>query len=258
LRLVDDNSSSHRAIIRNFGLKWVNSGKIPSTYGKLLSDLFDKRDKADYGEYISTLEKDVSKYVKKVEKFLKKARKIVPVVTFCEILKIINDGLAGNKIVRDFSFDIYCPKSYYHHVRFTFWSPKGRITDKWLEKLLFCTKNTLKSLRVKESDDYVLGFNSRVNQYEEQHLVMLDFDDISSMDYTYFNNEPGFLFRTKNGFHFIGSNLYHIKEWKKRMKKFSKVASRQHYDLSMKRGYATLRITASNRKPYKPVYLGRS
>ncbi len=201
------------------------------------------------------MEKDIGARIRQVRKFIARVSREIPPVSLARILEILDEE---NPEIRDYSFDIYCPKSYYHHTRFTVWSPKGRVTDKWLEQLRNSMGRTLVGLRVKEATDYVLGLNSRVNQYAEKHLIMLDFDNISSFPAHALKGEPGFVFRTLSGFHFIGSKLYNHREWRKRMKRHAKVASWQHYDLSMKRGYATLRITDSPRKPNRPAYMGRN
>lgn len=163
-----------------------------------------------------------------------------------------------NPTIRDFSFDIYCPKSYFHHTRFSVWIPKGRISDRCLNRLLNSSVQAIRALGVREAREYVLGLNSRVNQYAEHHLLMLDFDDISTLPYGEISEEPGFFFRTESGFHFIGSRLYTYSEWQKRMRVYAKIASKQHCDLSLKRRYGTLRLTASSRKPMRPAYIGRS
>jgi len=62
--------------------------------------------------------------------------------------------------------------------------------------MLVSSRQQLKNLNVKESKDYALGLNSRVNQYDEQHLLMLDFDDVSTLPYHKLEGEPGF-FLTK-------------------------------------------------------------
>jgi len=190
-----------------------------------------------------------------VRRFIRRAQKEIPPVSMPQVLAML---VSENPEIRDFSFDVYCPKSYYHHTRFTIWCPKGRLSSAWIDCLRGNTLRTLKNLRVGEYRDYVLGLNSRVNQYEDQHLVMLDFDNVSTVPVHQFHDEPGFFFRTESGFHFIGSRLYPFAEWRRRMKAFSKIASKQHYVLSCKRGYATLRFTASSRKPFVPTYTGRS
>lgn len=254
LSLIGDSSKSHSSIKTNFSKKWVQGRGFPKLYGRLLRQLYEERRKADYGEYVSTLESDIQKRLRQVGQFIKLAVKKVPPMSFNEILQSM---LGENPQIRDLSFDVYCPKSYYHHTRFTLWCPKGRLTDAWPKRALNASVRSLKSLDVQEAGEYVIGLNSRVNQYSEEHIVMLDFDNVSTIPSHRLAGEPGFLFRTGSGFHFIGLKLYRKSEWKKRMKKYSSVASKQHYDLSMKRGYATLRLTASPRKPSLPVYAGR-
>ena len=256
LRLIGNNRvKSHKAIIGKFGKQWVKRRAFPASYGKVLKTLYMERAKADYGEYVPATQRDLEKYVTLVEAFIKRAQKEIPPISTDKILSIL---VKENPDIRDFSFDLYCPKSYFHHTRFTTWCPQGRVTDSWLGKLLNAHRRTLQALSVSEARDYVLGLNSRVNQYAEAHIIMLDFDDLSNLPFHEFKGEPGFLFRTHSGFHFIGSKLYGMKEWKTKMRYYSRIASRQHFDLSMKRGYATLRLTASSRKPVVPAYIGRS
>ena len=57
------------------------------------------------------------------------------------------------------------------------------MTDTWLRKLLNSNRRTLQALSVPEVNDYVLGLNSRVNQYASEHLILLDFDDLSTFSY---------------------------------------------------------------------------
>ena len=255
LRLIGNNAKNHAAIKTEFGHQWVTRRTFPAQYGKLLKTLYAAREKADYGEYVPSMLRDLERHASVVELFIRRAQKEIPAISSAKILSII---VLENPDVKDFSFDVYCPKSYFHHTRFTTWCPKGRVTDAWLRKLLKAHMRTLHILGIAESNDYVLGLNSRVNQYEEQHVIMLDFDDISSLPFDKFKKEPGFFFRTHSGFHFIGSCLYELKEWKAKMRHFSRIASRQHCDLSIKRGYATLRLTSSPRKPVTPAYIGRS
>jgi uncharacterized protein len=255
LELVGNHAKTHKAIVNQFGAEWVGKRGFPASYGRLLNKLYNERDKADYGQYVPTFQSDIERIAKQVENFIKKARSLIPPVSTAKILSLLVDS---NSEIRDFSFDVYCPKSYYHHTRFTIWCPKGRLTDKWLKTLLNSMIKSLKGLKVKNSESYVIGLNSRVNQYAPMHIIMLDFDDISTIPTDKFRNEPGFIFRTGSGFHFIGAKLYDYNEWKKRMRSFLPLASKQHYDLSLKRGYATLRLTASSRKPIAPIYIGTS
>lgn len=256
LRLVGrSNVRKHSTIKGQFGKEWVVDRGFPKLYGRLLNHLHDERGKADYGEFVPTFQDELEKTRRKVYRFIKRAWREIPPVSTAHILKMLVDE---NPEIRDFSFDVYCPKSYSHHTRLTAWAPKGRVSDAWLGRLLSSSQKLLISLNVTESRDYVLGFNSRVNQYEEQHLLMLDFDNVSTIPYDSLSGEPGFFFRTESGFHFIGSVLYRYSEWSKKMRNCAKLASKQHCDLSLKRRYGTLRLTASPRKPIKPAYIGRS
>lgn len=255
LGLLGPTPRKHKTIISQFGLKWVKDRGFPHSYGKLLKTLYELRSKADYDEFVPTMERDVAKRLRQVELFIKRAQKEIPPVSTVQVLAML---VEENPEIRDFSFDFYCPKSYYHHTRLTLWCPKGRINTRWLNGVPARLAKTIRDMGVRESKEYVLGLNSRVNQYEDRHLLMLDFDNVSTVPYERFGDEPGFFFRTMSGFHFIGSRLYGFPEWKKRMKTFSRLASIQHFELSCQRGYATLRFTTSKRKPVRPTYIGRS
>ena len=215
LRLIGNNAKKHQAIISEFGKRWVKQRTFPRRYGKVLKTLYTERDKADYGEYVPTSLRDLERHAAVVEAFIKRAQKKIPLISTAKILSVL---VHENPKIMDWSFDIYCPKSYFHHTRFTSWCPKGRVTDDWLVTLLNSHRRTLKALSVPEAKDYVLGLNSRVNQYAEEHIIMLDFDDISSLPAHQLKGEPGFFFRTQSGFHFIGSKLYSLQAWKTKMR----------------------------------------
>ncbi len=255
LRLVGDTAKTHDAVKNQFGATWVRRRGFPARYGRLLKDYYDDRRKADYGEYVPTMQRDLESRVRIIDAFIRRAQREIPPISIARIVALL---VRANPTIRDFSFDFYCPQSYHHHTRLTVWCPKGRITDRWLRKLHSAAAHTVRSLGIKEAKDYVLGINSRVNQYEDAHLLMLDFDNVSSVPYDRFRAEPGFFFRTHSGFHFLGGRLYKCVEWRKRMRRYSRIASKDHFELSVKRGYATLRITASPRKPVVPAYVGRS
>ena len=157
--------------------------------------------------------------------------------------------------VTDISFDIFCPRAYKHHTRLTIWMPRIIAHGDHALKALKKGRAMLKSCGVTHVDQYVIGLNSRVNQYRQQHLLMLDFDDITYEDLPRkaLAGEPGVLMRTATGFHFLGLKLYDQKTWTSKLRTLRKVASSDHIDLSLQRGYATLRMTASPRKPFAPI-----
>jgi uncharacterized protein (UPF0332 family) len=253
LRLSGNNSTSHKAIISNLGKIWIRNKKLPKSYGKLLRSLFDERKKADYDEYVPSLEIDINKRLRMVERFLKRVSKEIPAISLAKILNIL---VHMNPSIRDFSFDFYCPKSYKHHTRVTIWVPKGRITDSWIERIINAQRRALKGLGISESTKYVLGLNSKVNQYADKHILMLDFDNASTIPSHKLKGERGFIFRTDCGFHFMGSILYDKKQWQRKMQKYASISSRDHCSLSLARGYATLRISSSPIKPFRPAYFG--
>ena len=111
LGLVGKSARSHRAVINQFSMEWVKGRALPAKYGTLLKDLYKERALADYGSYVPTLERDLSRRLALVERFRKRASREIPAISIGRILKILTDE---NPDVRDFSFDVYCPKSYYH------------------------------------------------------------------------------------------------------------------------------------------------
>ena len=171
------------------------------------------------------------------------------------IERIIKPLLGQGTQIADLSFDIYCPRSYKHHTRLTIWMPRILANGDHVSQALKVGRDMLRACGVKEVDPYVIGINSRVNQYKEQHLLMLDFDNISyeQLPLERLMAEPGVLLRTESGYHFLGLRLYDQVQWKERLTSFRGLASDEHIDLSLQRGYGTLRMTASSRKPFAPI-----
>ena len=191
--------------------------------------------------------------------YLTFAFKHVPKVETIEILRAIYD--ANSSLIQDFSFDVYCPKTYSHHTRITFWQPPFYLDIFGPKQLAEKSKIFLKSLKVRRHDDYVVGLNSRLDQYKPVHLLMLDIDSVDSAVEHELKAVGGVLLKSGRGFHFIGSSVIEgQKEWERVMKKFKRSKSmgcyldRDHIDISLRRGYATLRVTTSAVKPTTPVF----
>lgn len=191
--------------------------------------------------------------------YLKFAFKHVPKVETIEILRGIYD--ANSSLIQDFSFDIYCPKTYSHHTRITFWQPPFYLDIFGPKLLAEKSKLLLKSLKVRRNDDYVVGLNSRLDQYKPVHLLMLDIDSLDSSVEHELKEIGGVLLKSGRGFHFIGSSVIEgQKEWEQEMKRFSRSKSlkgyldQDHIEISLRRGYATLRVTTSSVKPTIPVF----
>lgn len=102
---------------------------------------------------------------------------------------------------------------------------------------------------------------SRLDQYKPIHLVMLDIDTLGSSVEAELKAIGGVLLKSGRGFHFIGTKpIQKPGDWEKEMKRnrrhkvLKHFADYDHIDISMRRGYATLRITASNAKPRVQVF----
>ena len=72
LRLIGNSSRSHKAIISEFGKRWVKQRSFPPRYGKVLKTLYTEREKADYGEYVPTSLRDLERHTAVVEAFIKR------------------------------------------------------------------------------------------------------------------------------------------------------------------------------------------
>lgn len=191
--------------------------------------------------------------------YLKFCFRCAPTLETIELLRsILEDN--GDKI-KDFSYDIYCPKTYSHHVRLTMWQPPFYLDIFSHEQLQAHARRMLASLRVRRPNDYVVGLNSKLDQYSGTHLVMLDIDSLDASVESVLSEVGGILLKSGRGFHFIGNAVIEgQKAWEtlmrqlKRKKTLKPHLDRDHIEVSLKRGYATLRITTSAVKPQAPVF----
>jgi hypothetical protein len=90
---------------------------------------------------------------------------------------------------------------------------------------------------------------------------MLDIDSVDSAVEHELKAYGGVLLKSGRGFHFIAHRVFeHQGLWEKEMKKFKRSKAlkghldEDHIDISLRRGYSTLRITASPTKPTVPVF----
>jgi hypothetical protein len=187
------------------------------------------------------------------------AMSVVPRVEVVDLLKSIFED--NREKIKDFSFDIYCPKTYSHHTRLTFWQPPFYIDIFGVPQLIRRATQLLKALRVRRSSDYVVGLNSRVNQYKDDHLIMIDIDTVNPAVESALKPIGGILLKTGRGFHFIGRKIVSgAKEWRKEMrsllrhKKLKMHVDKKHIEISIRRGYSTLRVTSSPVKPTVPYF----
>ena len=194
---------SHQHIESSLHKHYGRNHKFPNRYVKLHSQLHQQRTEFDY-KTTHTPDPDVLKrQIKLLTRYVDFVLKVVPRVETIDLLRgFLEDN--PNKI-KDFSFDIYCPKTYAHHTRLTFWHPPFYIEKFGVKQMVRGATRYLRSLRVLRSGDYVAGLNSRVNQYADDHIIMIDIDAINPAVESALKPIGGILLKSRRGFHFIGS-----------------------------------------------------
>lgn len=250
---------SHKSLNGTLHKTYGRANFFPKMYVKLHSRLHVMRTEYDYRNSYSPDPEIMKKELLGIDKYLKFAFKFVPKV---ETQDIISGIYQDNKIIiRDFSYDIYCPKTYFHHVRITFWQPPFYLPVFSYKKLIIILKKSLQSLKVKRCDDYVIGINSRLDQYSDAHLLMLDIDSVNPAIEKALKFYGGILLKSGRGYHFIGTKIIVGEgEFKRTYLKILKDKNlknsidKNHIEISLKRGYATLRITANKIKPQIPFF----
>lgn len=252
-------SPSHKHLEGELHRVYGRSRTFPRRYVELHVLLHKQRTEFDYNT-THTPDPDVlKKQFKALDAYVTFALKIVPRV---EVFDLLKSFLADNpKIIKDFSFDIYCPKTYSHHTRLTFWQPPFYIDIFGVKQIAQHASEMLRRLRVKRTKDYVVGLNSRVNQYRDDHLLMVDIDAVNPAVESALKPFGGLLLKSGRGFHFIGRQVIPgRKEWRRimgkllRLKTLKSHVDRDHVEISLKRGYSTLRVTASPIKPQVPYF----
>ncbi|MGC9374121.1 MAG: HEPN domain-containing protein [Bacteroidales bacterium] len=71
------NSQTHSGVKSQFSLHFIKSGKLDKSLGLLYNDLFDFRQKGDYGDFFEFEEKNVLKLIPLVEIFLEKIENLL-------------------------------------------------------------------------------------------------------------------------------------------------------------------------------------
>ena len=253
------SNPTHAAVDSELHRIYGRKVEFPKRYIKLHSNLHKLRTEINYRSAHTPEPSKIKKYCKFIKAYFNFARLCVDEINFDDILRdIVNDN--GKKI-RDFSIDIYCPKTYSHHVRYTAWFPPFYLAIFNCEKLTRRVKILLKDLRVKNHQNYVAGLNSKVDQYSDLHLLMIDIDSVDTTVEETLKKYGGILIKSGRGFHFLGRNIITgRKEWVKILRGIlrnpilkSRV-DRKHIAISLNRGYSTLRITTSPLKLTRPQF----
>lgn len=250
---------SHKNVDAQLHRKYGKDKAFPRKYIDLHSKMHEERNDFNYNTSINPPKTLIIKQLEITNDYYRFARRCVPGITYHDLL---NDLYSQNEsIITEFSFDYYCPKTYANHTRFTLWIPPFYNNVFNLKTLANSLNETISKLKIKNHDNYVLGINSRVNQYYEGQLLLLDFDSFDSDVESELNKIGGVLFKTGRGYHFIGNKVIPTQQkWLSTMnvlskrKKLSGKIDQNHIDISLLRGYSTLRITSSPVKPIEPIF----
>lgn len=252
--------ASHKGVDRALHRTYGREKEFPRSYIDLHSFLHECRNRSQYGDTDAPPPKLINQKMGRLEKYIRFTYKNLPKVSILDIMREI--CVINEHIIEDISYDIYCPKTYSHHTRLTFWHPTFYLDIFSPDKVCEKAKIMLSSLHVRKSGDYALGFNSRLNQYKPIHLIMLDFDTtIDSSVEESLRKIGGMLLKSGRGFHFI--SWYPIvgqSKWERKMKSLSrdkvlkKYIDKDHIEISLQRGYSTLRVTASPDKSFAPIF----
>ncbi len=232
---------------------------FPRRYVELHSLLHKQRTEFDY-RTTHTPDPDVlKKQLRTLRSYVAFALRVVPRVEVLDLLRSFTEEHRDK--IKDFSFDIYCPKTYAHHTRLTFWQPPFYLEIFGVDQMAKGATKLLRGLRVKRSRDYVVGLNSRVNQYRDDHLLMVDIDAVNPAIEAALKPVGGILLKSGRGYHFIGRAIISgLEQWRRDMralvrhKVLKRHIDKDHVEISLRRGYATLRVTASSVKPTVPYF----
>jgi len=251
--------SSHDAVERQLHKTYGKSRWFRRRYVDLHSFLHNLRNEFNYRATHVPNPRLIQSKLTVLRAYVTFAFRHVPKIETLEILRGIYEKNVN--LIKDFSYDIYCPKTYAHHTRVTFWQPPFYLDIFSLEQLAEKSKLMLKGLKVRRHEDYVVGLNSRLDQYMPTQLIMLDIDSVDSGVEHELKAYGGVLLKSGRGFHFIAHRVFENQTlWIKEMKKFKRIKAlkghldEDHIDISLRRGYSTLRITASPIKPTVPVF----
>lgn len=232
---------------------------FPTRYVKLHVLLHRQRNEFNYRTTHAPDPEELRKQLRMLTAFVAFSLKVVPRVEAVDLLKSLLED--NPRDIRDFSFDIYCPKTYSHHTRLTFWQPPFYLDIFGIPKLASEATRLLSALKVSRAGDYVVGINSRVNQYDDDHIIMIDIDAVNPAVEGLLKPIGGILLKSGRGFHFIGRNVVRgVKRWRAAMRGFMRHKTlkahidKAHIEISLKRGYSTLRITSSPIKPTAPYF----
>ena len=74
---INIQAQTHAGVRQMFGLHYIKTGLIDSSLGKFYSDLFDKRQSSDYGDYIEMNRDDVLDFLTPARLLISRIEEIV-------------------------------------------------------------------------------------------------------------------------------------------------------------------------------------
>jgi len=152
--------------------------------------------------------------------------------------------------ITELSFDIYQPQAYMYHSRLTYRVPIKETYVPQVEDFKLDPKL------------YVVGLNSQVNQYENNHIILIDFDgtELKMMEQWLWDyGLHGWLFMSGKSYHFVGNEVMSQDRWRLLMEELAKKKPEficsEFIKWSLLRNYGTLRFTKNPIKPKAPVFV---
>ncbi len=253
------SSPTHNSVESELHKNYGQKKAFPRRYVDLHKTLHALRTKFHYKVAHSPQPRMLERKLTVLQAYIKYAFKCVPKIETEEILRAL---LADNESsIRDFSYDVYCPKTYANHNRLTLWQPPFYLDIYGLPQIQKQSQKLMRNLRVLRSSDYVVGVNSKLDQYGTAHLLMLDIDSFDASVEEHLSQIGGVLLKSGRGFHFIGNKVIEGEtNWRKSMlaikrhKELKQYIDHDHVTMSLARGYSTLRVTTSKVKPHVPVF----
>jgi uncharacterized protein (UPF0332 family) len=250
---------SHNHLQTQLHKTYGRNRDFPRRYIKLHVLLHEERNEFDYRTTHAPDPNVLKKQLAALTSYVAFAISVVPRVEVLDLLRSISEE--NPDTIKDFSFDIYCPKTYSHHTRLTFWQPPFYLGIFGVAQIITGATRLLRGLRVRRSVDYVVGLNSRVNQYKDDHLIMIDMDAVDPAVESALKPIGGILLKTGRGYHFIGRKVISgMQNWRRMMrsilrhKTLKSYVDKNHIEISLRRGYSTLRVTKSPVKPTVPYF----
>lgn len=251
---------THEHVERQLHKSFKERGLPPQTYVQVHSKLHNLRNEVDYRVTYVPDSDLVKREIKRVSRYLKWISGVVPRIDLTEL--IANLASDAEVEIEDVSYDVYPPSAYYEvGPRLTLWLPLKKLQELSPEAIRRAAERLLTAVGIFDGNEYAVGINSKLNQYEPVHMLMLDIDEPTGDVEHELSKIGGLLIKTRRGFHFIGRTLIAGQaKWEKELRrirrhpKLKKMIDHDHIDMSLTRGYSTLRLTETTAKPFVPFF----